>query len=140
MNTRVIEKRWLALGLKTTRQRRLLLQILQECDDHPDIETLFARARKQDKRISRTTVYRTLRMLEEQGFLLRHEFQDGTVRFEQNKKTHHDHLIDMDSGEILEFCDERIEALQESVARRLGYRLVHHRLELYGRKISASAK
>ena len=124
-----------ARGLRMTDQRRTIAQVIEAAEDHPDVEELHARANTLDPRISLATVYRTVRLLEEAGILERLEFGDGRARFEDSQRAHHDHLIDMDTGEVIEFCDPEIEALQEKIARRLGYRLEGHRLELLGRKV-----
>jgi Fur family ferric uptake transcriptional regulator len=118
--------------MRMTGQRRVIAQILSAADDHPDVEELHRRASAVDPRISLSTVYRTVRMFEEAGILARHEFGDGRARYEQVAKEHHDHLIDMRTGQVIEFQNEQIERLQEAIARELGYRLVDHRLELYG--------
>ncbi len=115
-----------------TGQRRVIAQILSAADDHPDVEEVHRRAIAVDPRISLSTVYRTVRLFEEAGILARHEFGDGRARYEQVAKEHHDHLIDMRTGHVIEFQNEQIERLQEAIARELGYRLVDHRLELYG--------
>jgi Fur family ferric uptake transcriptional regulator len=125
-------------GLRITRPRRIILQILAETDGHPDAARIFERAAAMDSRISLATVSRTMRALEESGAIQRHAFGDGPARFESAAEAHHDHLIDMDTGQVFEFSDPRIEALQEAIARRLGYEIVHHRLELYGRRIKGS--
>ncbi|MCM2561120.1 transcriptional repressor [Lutimaribacter sp. EGI FJ00015] len=119
-------------GLRLTDQRRTIAAILQEADDHPDVEELHARAAARDSRISIATVYRTVKLFEESGILERHEFRDGRARYEDAERDHHDHLIDMNTGEVIEFCDPEIERLQEKIAKRLGYQLKDHRLELYG--------
>ena len=119
-------------GLRLTDQRRTIAQVLQDADDHPDVEELHARAAAVDPRISIATVYRTVKLLDEAGLLEKHEFGDGRARYEPAGGEHHDHLIDMNSGEVVEFVDEEIEALQDRIAERLGYRLMGHRLELYG--------
>jgi Fur family ferric uptake transcriptional regulator len=121
-----------AKGLRMTDQRRTIAAVLHEADDHPDVEELHARAMARDPRISIATVYRTVKLFEEAGILDRREFGDGRARYEDAERDHHDHLIDMGSGEVIEFCDPEIEALQERIAARLGYRLKGHRLELYG--------
>lgn len=121
-----------AAGLRLTDQRRTIAAILQEADDHPDVEELHARAAARDSRISIATVYRTVKLFEESGILDRHEFRDGRARYEDAERDHHDHLIDVNTGEVIEFCDPEIERLQEKIAERLGYRLKDHRLELYG--------
>ncbi|MBR3372151.1 MAG: transcriptional repressor [Rhodobacteraceae bacterium] len=125
-----------AQGLRMTDQRRTIAQVIEQASDHPDVEELHARANALDSRISLATVYRTVKLLEEVGILDRLEFGDGRARFEDSQRDHHDHLIDMDTGDVIEFCDPEIEALQEKIARRLGYTLHGHRLELLGRKIT----
>jgi Fur family ferric uptake transcriptional regulator len=115
-----------------TGQRRTIAAVLEAADDHPDVEELFNRAAKADPRISLATVYRTVKLFEETGILEKHEFGDGRARYESADRDHHDHLIDMNSGEVVEFVDKEIEALQERIAAKLGYRLMGHRLELYG--------
>jgi Fur family ferric uptake transcriptional regulator len=121
-----------AKGLRLTDQRRTIAQVLEEADDHPDVEQLHARATARDPRISIATVYRTVKLFEEAGILDRLEFGDGRARYEDAEREHHDHLIDLTTGEVVEFIDPEIEALQERIAARLGYRLKGHRLELYG--------
>lgn len=121
-----------AHGLRLTDQRRTIARILDEATDHPDVEELHRRAAEEDPGISIATVYRTVKLLEETGILDKHEFGDGRARYEPADRDHHDHLIDMNSGEVIEFVDPEIEALQEKIAERLGYRLKGHRLELYG--------
>ena len=120
--------------MRLTGQRRVIAQVLEEADDHPDVESLHARAAAQDPRISLATVYRTVKLFQESGLLERHEFGDGRARYEDAQRAHHDHLIDTDTGDVIEFHDPEIEALKEAIARRLGYRLTGHRLELYGVK------
>ncbi|MAB86609.1 Fur family transcriptional regulator [uncultured Planktomarina sp.] len=119
-------------GLRMTEQRRIVAQVLEDSQDHPDVEELYARALKLDPRISIATVYRSVKLFEESGILEKLEFGDGRARYEDAERDHHDHLIDMNSGEVIEFIDPDIEALQEKIAERLGYRLKGHRLELYG--------
>lgn len=114
-----------------TDQRRVIAAVLSEADDHPDVEELYRRASRIDDRISIATVYRTVRLFEDAGILERHEFRDGRARYEQVSNEHHDHLIDLQSGEVVEFRNEQIEQLQEVIARELGFKLVDHRLELY---------
>lgn len=114
-----------------TGQRRIIARVLGEADDHPDVEELYRRAAAVDARISLSTVYRTVKLLEDQGIVERHEFGDGRARYEHASRQHHDHLIDMRSGAVTEFQSDEIERLQAEIARRLGFRLVHHRLELY---------
>ncbi|MAU95343.1 MAG: transcriptional repressor [Fulvimarina sp.] len=121
-------------GLRITRQRRTILAILAEGGDHPDALALFRRAARQDPSISLSTVYRTMKVLEERGAIQRHTFEGGPARFEQADGAHHDHLIDLDTGAVIEFRSERIEKLQEEIASELGYEIVSHRLELYGRR------
>ena len=133
--TKSILDRLESQGLRMTDQRRTIAQVIEAAEDHPDVEELHARANALDARISLATVYRTVKLLEEAGILERLEFGDGRARFEDSERAHHDHLIDMDTGEVIEFCDPEIEALQERIAARLGYRLEGHRLELLGRKI-----
>ena len=118
-------------GLRITEQRRVIARVLSESDDHPDVELLHKRANKIDSGISIATVYRTVRLFEEAGILDRHDFGDGRARYEAAPEAHHDHLIDVKSGQVIEFRNARIEALQEEIARELGYRIVDHRLELY---------
>ncbi len=120
-----------ARGLRMTEQRRTIAQIIQNANDHPDVEELYRRASSIDPRISLSTVYRTLNLFEESGLVTKHDFKDGRARFEPIPDEHHDHLIDIRSGKVIEFRNEEIEAIQELIARRLGYRLVDHRLELY---------
>jgi len=121
-------------GLRITKPRRIILEILHESEGHPDAAQIFERAVARDSRISLATVYRTMKALEETGAIQRHAFAGGPARFEQ-AEGHHDHLIDLDTGEVIEFSSDRIEALQEEIAARLGYEIVRHRLELYGRRI-----
>lgn len=121
-------------GLKMTEQRRVIARVLSEAEDHPDVEEVYRRAADIDPKISIATVYRTVRLFEEASILERHDFGDGRARYEEAPREHHDHLIDVQSGEVIEFQNEEIERLQREVARKLGYRLVDHRLELYGVK------
>ena len=121
-----------AIALRMTGQRRIIAGVLEESDDHPDVEELFARASALDAGISIATVYRTVKLFEEAGILERVEFGDGRARYEDAERNHHDHLIDLNSGKVIEFLDPEIEALQEKIAQRLGYRLKGHKLELYG--------
>jgi len=120
-----------ANGLRMTEQRRTIATVLEAADDHPDVEELYNRASRVDPRISLATVYRTVKLFEEAGILDKHEFGDGRARYEAADREHHDHLIDVHSGEVIEFVDPEIEALQERIAAKLGYRLMGHRLELY---------
>ena len=119
-------------GLRITEQRRIIARVLSESDDHPDVELLHERANKIDSGISIATVYRTVRLFEEAGIPDRHDFGDGRARYEAAPEAHHDHLIDVETGKVVEFVDPEIEALQKQIAAKLGYRLVDHRLELYG--------
>jgi Fur family transcriptional regulator, ferric uptake regulator len=119
-------------GLRLTGQRRTIARVLEEAEDHPDVETLHARAAAIDPGISIATVYRTVRLFEDAGLLEKRDFGDGRARYEDAEREHHDHLIDLTTGEVIEFCDPEIEELQERIAARLGYRLKGHRLELYG--------
>ena len=122
-------------GLRITDQRRTIARVLSESDDHPDVEKLHERASAIDPGISIATVYRTVRLFEEAGILDRHDFGDGRARYEAAPEAHHDHLIDVETGAVLEFVDPELEALQRQIAERLGFRLVDHRMELYGVKI-----
>lgn len=119
-------------GLRITEQRRVIARVLSESDDHPDVELLHQRASAIDSKISIATVYRTVRLFEEAGILDRHDFGDGRARYEAAPEAHHDHLIDVETGDVLEFVDPELEALQKLIAEKLGYRLVDHRMELYG--------
>lgn len=127
-----------AKGLRMTDQRRVVARVIGEAEDHPDVEELYARAAKLDPRISIATVYRTVKLFEEAGILDRLEFGDGRARYEDAERDHHDHLIDVNSGEVIEFVDPEIEALQDRIAARLGYKLVGHRLELLGVPVKKS--
>ena len=121
-----------ARGLRMTDQRRVVARVIGDAEDHPDVEELYARAASVDPRISLATVYRTVKLFEEAGILEKHEFGDGRARSEDAERDHHDHLIDVNTGQVIEFVDPEIEALQERIATRLGYRLIGHRLELLG--------
>jgi len=135
-----IEKLCVDKGLRMTEQRRVIARVLSEAHDHPDAEELHRRAAALDPRISIATVYRTVRLFEEAGILERHDFRDGRSRYEEAPEEHHDHLIDLSTGKVVEFRDEEIERLQQAIAERLGFKLVDHRLELYGRPIEAKPK
>lgn len=135
-----LEKRCTEKGLRMTGQRRVIARVLEEADDHPDVEDLYNRASKIDNHISIATVYRTVKLLEETGIIERHEFRDGRARYEIVPEDHHDHLIDLKTGNVIEFASEEIERLQEKIARDLGYKLVDHRLELYGIPLDKNAK
>lgn len=132
MSKSTIMSRCEAHGLRMTDQRRTIADVLEATTDHPDVEELYNRASAADSRISLATVYRTVKLFEEAGILEKHEFGDGRARYETSDRDHHDHLIDVNSGEVIEFIDADIEALQEKIAAKLGYRLMGHRLELYG--------
>jgi Fur family transcriptional regulator, ferric uptake regulator len=119
-------------GLRMTGQRRTIARVLSMATDHPDVEEVHRRAHAADRRISLSTVYRTLKLFAEKGILARHDFGHGRGRYEEASRRHHDHLVNVDSGQVIEFSNEEIEALQERVARDLGFKLVGHRLELYG--------
>ncbi len=127
-----LEKKCQEKGLKMTEQRRVIARVLSESNDHPDVELLYSRANEIDSKISIATVYRTVKLLEEADIIARHDFGDGKARYEEASEHHHDHLIDLRSGKVIEFTNEEIERLQEVVAKELGYKLVDHRLELYG--------
>lgn len=133
--TNWIEKKCAEHNLRMTEQRRVIAQVLSASDDHPDAEELYARASAIDPKISLATVYRTVRLFSDAGIIETHDFRDGRARYEAADEDHHDHLIDVQTGDVIEFMDEEIEQLQEKIAKRLGYELVDHRLELYGRKI-----
>ena len=127
-----IEKLCVEKGMRMTDQRRVVARVLSDAKDHPDVEELYRRAHAVDPHISIATVYRTVRLFEESGIIERHDFRDGRSRYEEAPDVHHDHLIDMRSGRVIEFIDEDIEKLQQAIAKRLGFKLVDHRLELYG--------
>ena len=134
-----IIKRCETMGLRMTGQRRIIAQVIEDADDHPDVEELFKRAATLDAAISIATVYRTVKLFEEAGILDKLEFGDGRARYEDAERDHHDHLIDINSGNVIEFVDAEIEALQERIAQKLGYELRGHRLELYGVPIKKDA-
>ena len=131
-----IEAMCVEQGLKMTGQRRLIARILSEAEDHPDVEELHRRALQRDRRVSIATVYRTVRLLEERGILERRDFGGGRARYDLADRGHHHHLIDVETGHVIEFADEVHEALAAAIAKRLGYELVGHKLELFGRKIN----
>ncbi len=135
MKQDTIEARCEALGLRMTDQRKIVAQVLQNADDHPDVEDLYSRASLLDPAISIATVYRTVKLFEETGILEKLEFGDGRARYEDAERDHHDHLIDLQTGEVIEFVDKEIEILQEKIARRLKFKLLGHKLELYGTKL-----
>jgi len=124
-----------AKGVRLTDQRKLIAEIMSNSNDHPDVDELHKRVNKIDKKISIATVYRTVKLFEESGIVEKHDFKGGKARYEESPEEHHDHLIDINSGEIIEFVDKDIEILQNKVAQKLGYQLVDHKLELYGSKI-----
>ena len=129
-----IEQKCLAKGVKLTDQRRVIAQVMSESTDHPDVDELYNRVSKIDPKISIATVYRTVKLFEEAGIVSKHDFKGNKSRYEQAPEEHHDHLIDINTGEIIEFVNNDIEKLQRKVAEKLGYKLVDHRLELYGSK------
>jgi Fur family ferric uptake transcriptional regulator len=126
-----IEARCVEKGMRMTEQRRTIARVLHDAEDHPDVEELYRRCSKIDSKISISTVYRTVKLFEDSGIIEKHDFREGRARFEQISDTHHDHLINLRTGEVVEFQSEEIERLQAEVARKLGYKLVDHRLELY---------
>ena len=128
----VLERKCIEKGLKMTEQRRVIARVLSESTDHPDVELLYRRASAVDPHISMATVYRTVNLFSETGIIERHDFRDGRARYEEQPDEHHDHLIDLKTGKVVEFSNEAIEELQNRIARELGYKLVDHRLELYG--------
>ena len=130
-----IEVKCKTKGVRLTDQRRIIAEVMSIATDHPDVDELHKRINKIDKKISIATVYRTVKLFEESGIVEKHDFKGGKARYEQAPDEHHDHLIDINSGDIIEFVDEDIEILQQKVAKKLGYRLVDHKLELYGSKI-----
>ena len=135
---RDIEALCAAKGMRMTEQRRTIARVLAQADDHPDVEELYRRASKVDDRISISTVYRTMKLFEDAGIIERHDFREGKARYEQIPESHHDHLINLRTGDVVEFRSEEIERLQAEVARKLGYRLVDHRLELYAVPLDTS--
>jgi Fur family ferric uptake transcriptional regulator len=137
---RWLERLCVERGVRMTERRRVIARVLSEAEDHPDVETLLQRAATIDPRISQATVYRTVRVFEAAGLLNRVDFGDGRARFELVPRDHHDHLIDTTTGRVMEFQNEKIERLQEEVAREMGYRLVGHRLALYGIPLAAEAE
>ena len=129
-----IEQKCIKKGVKLTDQRRVIAKVMTESDDHPDVDELYKRVTRIDSKISIATVYRTVKLFEESGILTKHDFKGGKARYEELNEEHHDHLIDIKSGEIIEFVDNEIEELQKKVAEKYGYDLVDHKLELYGKK------
>ena len=132
--TETIEQKCIAKGVKLTEQRRLIAKVMSESNDHPDVDELYTRVSKIDSKISIATVYRTVKLFEESGIVTKHDFKGGKARYEELSESHHDHLIDIKTGEIIEFVDDEIEKLQKKVAEKYGYELVDHQLELYGVK------
>ena len=129
-----IEQKCLSKGVKLTEQRKIIAKIMSDSQDHPDVDELYNRASKIDSKISIATVYRTVKLFEEAGIVAKHDFKGGKARYEELNEGHHDHLIDIKTGEIIEFVDDEIEKLQQKVAEKYGYNLVDHKLELYGIK------
>ena len=129
-----IEQKCISKGVKLTDQRKIIAKIMSDSQDHPDVDELYKRASKIDSKISIATVYRTVKLFEEAGIVAKHDFKGGKARYEELNESHHDHLIDIKTGEIIEFVDEEIEKLQQKVADKYGYKLVDHKLELYGIK------
>lgn len=135
-----LEKLCIERGMKMTEQRRVIARVISDAEDHPDVEELFRRSSAADENISIATVYRTVRLFEEVGLLDRHDFGDGRSRYEEASDDHHDHLIDVQSGKVIEFHDEEVEELQRKIAAKHGYKLVGHRMELYGLPLGDSEK
>jgi Fur family ferric uptake transcriptional regulator len=133
-----IEQLCLDNGLKMTDQRRTIARVLSDSDDHPDVDQVYRRATQLDSRISIATVYRTVRLFEEANILEKHDFGDGRARYEEVQDDHHDHLIDIKSGKVIEFFNKEMEAMKERIAKELGYELIDHRLELFGKPIRSS--
>ena len=132
--TETIEQKCIAKGVKLTEQRKIIAKVMSEATDHPNVDELYTRVSKIDAKISIATVYRTVKLFEESGIVAKHDFKGGKARYEELSESHHDHLIDVKTGEIIEFVDEEIEKLQKKVAEKYGYELVDHKLELYGVK------
>jgi Fur family ferric uptake transcriptional regulator len=135
-----IEAQCTARGMRMTEQRRVIARVLADSADHPDVEELYRRCAKVDEHISISTVYRTVKLFEDAGIIERHDFREGRARYEQMRESHHDHLINLRTGEVIEFQSEEIERLQAEVAKKLGYKLVDHRLELYAVPLDDKAK
>ena len=133
-----IEEKCISKGVKLTGQRKIIARVMSEAEDHPDVDELYKRVTKIDSKISIATVYRTVKLFEEAGILAKHDFKGGKARYEEISESHHDHLIDVKTGEIIEFVDDEIEKLQKKVAEKYGYELVDHKLELYGVKKNLS--
>ena len=135
--TKTIEKKCLSKGVKLTEQRKVIAKVMSKSQDHPDVDELYNRVSKIDSKVSIATVYRTVKLFEEAGIVAKHDFRGGKARYEEISESHHDHLIDIKTGEIIEFVNEEIENLQKKVANKYGYDLVDHKLELYGVKIKS---
>ena len=133
MNESIVQK-CLSKGVKLTDQRKIIAKVMSQSKDHPDVDELYKRVSKIDPKISIATVYRTVKLLEEEGIVAKHDFKGKKARYEELSESHHDHLIDVKTGEIVEFVDEEIEILQKKVAEKLGYNLIDHKMELYGIK------
>tara|TARA_S200000501_G_scaffold364753_1_gene397332 strand:- start:323 stop:733 length:411 start_codon:yes stop_codon:yes gene_type:complete len=129
-----IEQKCISKGVKLTDQRKIIAKVMSESNDHPDVDELYNRVSRLDSKISIATVYRTVKLFEESGILAKHDFKGGKARYEEMSESHHDHLIDIKTGEIIEFVNDEIEVLQKKVAEKYGYELVDHKLELYGIK------
>tara|TARA_B100000700_G_C14289839_1_gene509895 strand:+ start:46 stop:459 length:414 start_codon:yes stop_codon:yes gene_type:complete len=136
--TKNIEEKCIAKGVKLTDQRKVIAKVMSDSDDHPNVDELYKRVSKIDQKISIATIYRTVKLFEEAGIITKHDFKGNKARYEQLSEEHHDHLIDLKTGEIIEFVDEEIEKLQKKVADKYGYELVDHKLELYGVKKNPS--
>jgi len=132
--TETIEQKCIAKGVKLTDQRKIIAKVMSNSNDHPDVDELYKRVSKIDTKISIATIYRTVKLFEESGIIAKHDFKGGKARYEELSESHHDHLIDIKTGEIIEFVDEEIEKLQKKIAEKYGYDLVDHKLELYGVK------
>ena len=135
-----IEQLCMEKGMRMTEQRRVIARVLSQATDHPDVEEVYRRASEVDSQISIATVYRTVRLFEEAGILERHDFGDGRARYEERPEEHHDHLINVETGEVIEFRNDEVEELQGRIAKELGFSLVEHRMELYGRPLGKSSK
>jgi Fur family transcriptional regulator, ferric uptake regulator len=139
-NSNHIESQCMAKGMRMTEQRRIIARVLAQSADHPDVEELYRRCAQVDQHISISTVYRTVKLFEDAGIIERHDFREGRARYEQIRESHHDHLVNLRTGEVIEFQSEEIEKLQREIARQLGYNLVDHRLELYAIPLDDKAK
>jgi Fur family transcriptional regulator, ferric uptake regulator len=139
-DTNHIESQCVSKGMRMTEQRRIIARVLAQSADHPDVEELYRRCHQVDQHISISTVYRTVKLFEDSGIIERHDFREGRARYEQIRESHHDHLVNLRTGEVIEFQSEEIEKLQREIARQLGYNLVDHRLELYAVPLDDKAK